>query len=171
MQTSFRLKRDDVTPDLQKKLAATKDLRPILEAGGLQLVSWTQAAFEDPSKRILPWPARRSGTNPLLKKNGALQQSIRVASVSANSVVVGTDRKYAAFHQLGTKPYTIKPKVKRALFWPGAKHPVKIVRHPGLPARPFFPFSPSGRMMPAAQERVRKAMIAKLESLWGASDV
>ena len=31
----------------------------------------------------------------------------------------------------GTRPHTIVPKNKQALFWPGAGHPVKMVKHPG----------------------------------------
>lgn len=34
----------------------------------------------------------------------------------------------------GTRPHIIRPKVKKALFWPGAGHPVASVRHPGTAA-------------------------------------
>lgn len=165
----FRITRDHISPDLRRKYDAATDLQPLLEAGGLQLVSWTQAAFEDPTKRPTAWAPRKSGSNPLLKKSRALQQSIRIVSVTDTAVVVGTDRKYAAFHQLGTRPYTIRPKNKRALFWPGAAHPVKKVNHPGLPARPFFPWMKTGHVMPAAAERVAKIIQAKLESSWDGS--
>lgn len=33
------------------------------------------------------------------------------------------------------RPYTIRPKKKKALFWPGARHPVAFVNHPG--SRPY----------------------------------
>lgn len=45
---------------------------------------------------------------------------------------------YAIFQNNGTRPHIIKPKSKKGLFWLGAGHPVKQVKHPGLPARPFF---------------------------------
>ena len=54
---------------------------------------------------------------------------------------VGTKVEYAAIHEYGgvTRAHTILPKNKKALFWPGARHPVKLVQHPGskMPARPF----------------------------------
>ncbi len=34
----------------------------------------------------------------------------------------------------GTPPHVIEPKNKKALAWPGARHPVKKVNHPGTPA-------------------------------------
>ena len=50
--------------------------------------------------------------------------------------------EYAAIHQFGgrTAPRTIRPKRKKALYWPGAAHPVARVDHPGsaIPARPFL---------------------------------
>lgn len=161
MQT--HLKSDTLTPDLAARIKRAENSKAIMEAVGLQLVSWAQGSFDDPSKRPRSWKARRSGSNPLLKKSGALVQSIRVASVSNDSVVVGTDRPYAAFHQWGTKPYVIRPTLKKALFWSGAGHPVKKVDHPGLPARPFLPFYKSGKMIPKAQERVMKTILKKLE--------
>jgi hypothetical protein len=33
---------------------------------------------------------------------------------------------------------TIRPKRKKALFWPGAKHPVKKVTQPPRKGKPFF---------------------------------
>lgn len=54
----------------------------------------------------------------------------------------GTNVEYAAIHQFGgrTPARTIVPRYGRALFWPGARHPVRRVRHPGslIPARPFL---------------------------------
>lgn len=44
---------------------------------------------------------------------------------------------YAWFVHQGTNPYTIRPKLKKALWWHGALHPVKKVRHPGIKANPF----------------------------------
>jgi hypothetical protein len=53
--------------------------------------------------------------------------------------------KYAIYHELGTgmygpagRGYEIRPKHARALFWPGAQHPVMVVHHPGVHPRPFL---------------------------------
>ena len=37
---------------------------------------------------------------------------------------------YAAAVEYGTSPHVIKPVNKKALFWPGARHPVAQVNHP-----------------------------------------
>jgi len=48
----------------------------------------------------------------------------------------GYDYAQAVFD--GSKPHIIKPKNGRALFWPGAKHPVRSVKHPGFAGRHGF---------------------------------
>ena len=45
---------------------------------------------------------------------------------------------YAEFVYYGTKPHDIRPVNAKALFWPGAAHPVKVVHHPGSKANPFI---------------------------------
>lgn len=42
--------------------------------------------------------------------------------------------EYGIFLEMGSGPREIRPKTKKALYWPGAKHPVKKVRHPGSKA-------------------------------------
>ena len=84
--------------------------------------------------------AKRDGGQTLVKSS-ILKNSFTVEA-GANSVSVGTNVKYAAIHQFGgrTPPHVIRPKTKKALFWPGAGHPVKSVKHPGskMPKRPFL---------------------------------
>lgn len=46
--------------------------------------------------------------------------------------------KYAAWVHEGTSPYQIRPTSKKALFWKGAAHPVRVVNHPGIRANPFL---------------------------------
>ncbi len=36
--------------------------------------------------------------------------------------------------EFGSRPHIIRPKGNKLLFWPGAKHPVKQIKHPGTPA-------------------------------------
>ena len=45
---------------------------------------------------------------------------------------------YAPYVHEGTKAHIILPVIKKALFWKGARHPVKKVHHPGTTARPFL---------------------------------
>jgi hypothetical protein len=62
---------------------------------------------------------------------------------------IGTNLTYARAVHEGLKPYVIKPKrpvrvredgrkVYPALFWKGARHPVRSVKHPGIKANPFL---------------------------------
>lgn len=92
--------------------------------------------------------AVREGGQTLIK-SGRLMNSIfgqshpdHIEEIRADSVTVGTNVKYAAIHQLGGKigARVILPVGKKALFWPGARHPVKKVNWPGatIPARPFL---------------------------------
>jgi phage gpG-like protein len=168
MQGRFVISRDLLTPELRRLARKVADKKPILEAMGLALVSVTQRAFNDPALRPAPWRQVRDPSGQFrapLKRSGLLWKSARITSLDAHAVTVGTDRPYAAAHQFGTGPYTIRPRSKRALYWPGAPHPVRVVHHPGLPARPFFPFDSSGRMIARARDTVRAAAAAKIRAL------
>jgi len=166
MKPTLTITRDLVTPELKRMAAQVSNKRPVLEAMGLALVSVTQRAFNDASLRPSAWaPKKTSDGRPLLKRSGLLWRSARIVALDGNSVTVGTDRPYAGAHQFGSRPHVIRAKNKRALFWPGASHPVRQVNHPGLPARPFFPFDASGNMSPAAAARIRSAAMAKLQAM------
>jgi phage gpG-like protein len=51
---------------------------------------------------------------------------------------VGTNVEYARFVEFGTQPHTIRPRSKQALYWKGAEHPYRSVRHPGNRPYPFL---------------------------------
>jgi len=165
MSFSVHVIKDTISPKLAKLIRECSNPRKVLEAMGLSLVSSTKRAFNDQSLRPLPWPELKKSSGAPLKKSGALRQSPRVTETTSNSVTVGTDRPYAVYHQFGTGPYVIRPTTKKALFWPGARHPVRMVNHPGLPARPFFPFDASGKMIPAAMRLVEAAANKALSAL------
>lgn len=72
---------------------------------------------------------------------GRLRSSIVSRSErSGRSVgyVIGTNVNYAAAVEYGTSPHVIKPVNKKALYWPGARHPVAQVNHPGTRPQPFL---------------------------------
>jgi phage gpG-like protein len=158
-----RITTDTITPDLEKRIRAFGDKRGILEAMGAALVSVATLAFRQSSLRASAWaPVKNKGGKSPLYDTGALKHSIRVISADNETVTVGSDRPYAAAHQFGSRPYVIKPRQAKALFWPGAGHPVKQVNHPGLPARPFFPFSADGKVTAEASRRIISAAKAKI---------
>ena len=51
---------------------------------------------------------------------------------------VGTNVEYALFVEEGTSPHDIRPRRRRALSWPTADHPVRLVHHPGNRPYPFL---------------------------------
>ncbi len=46
----------------------------------------------------------------------------------------GSDSQIFEYLERGTRAHIIRPRFKKALFWPGARHPVRMVRHPGTVA-------------------------------------
>lgn len=125
-------------------MAALKRPEPVLRAVGLVVVSVAQRSFTEASLRPSAWAplapstlkqrkAQGRGSSPLLK-TGLLSRSPRIGSVSSTVEVV-SDRPYAAYHQLGTKK---------------------------APARPFFPFTKSGKPTAKVQALIRVAAVRAL---------
>lgn len=195
---------NSISPNLARLIVKVKDRRPVLEAMGQQLVTITKKAFNDASLRASAWPGRASdarhiGYNakgqrinkntgkvegkPLLKKTGALWQSIRITAVAPESVTVGSDRPYAAIHQFGG-PIHMPDRKQRLLF--DSKKRFMSLKRAGrqkkgairfmhvevgahtidMPARPFFPFL-NGRMTALAAKKVEAVAVAKARRLIG----
>ena len=69
---------------------------------------------------------------------GVLRQSIGMTVVGGGSGALITEgARHGVFVREGTKPHVIVPRHKKALYWPGAAHPVKRVSHPGTKANPY----------------------------------
>ncbi|AQT58714.1 phage virion morphogenesis protein [Cellvibrio sp. PSBB023] len=126
---------------LQEKLG---DLTPALQDIGEYLMNSHQQRFKDQvAPDGTPWAPlspsyqrnKARNKNRILVLNGYLEKSFRY-QVGNNELNFGTNVPYAAHHHFGTKPYTIKPKTKKALAFGGAV--VKKVNHPGLKARPLI---------------------------------
>lgn len=63
-------------------------------------------------------------------RTGRLLGSLRrVKRLAAGSVIIGTN--HWRFIEYGVRAHRIVARVKRALWWPGATHPVRAVNHPG----------------------------------------
>jgi phage virion morphogenesis protein len=143
-EISIRLDDSDINAKLQAIQQKARNLEPALKIIGERMLRHTEDRFDaqkDPEGRA--WAPLRQSTreqkkNPkILTERGHLRGSIR-DQVQGNTLRVGTNRIYGAVHQLGGKAHEIKPKNKKALAWPGARHPVRKVMHPGVPARPFL---------------------------------
>ena len=69
---------------------------------------------------------------------GHLRRGIATDIRGLEAIIHTSNIKYAPMVEYGTKAHIIRPKNKRALYWKGAKHPVKSVRHPGGRAKPYL---------------------------------
>src|SRR5690242_13964038 len=98
---SLRLTKDTLTPDLRKKIKTLQDPTPNWRAVGTQLVGYTRRSFRNPSLRIATWAPKKSGEPSNLIWKGMLMSSIGIKGLDKKGVEIGSDRKYAAIHQLG----------------------------------------------------------------------
>lgn len=137
-----KLIRDTATPDLKRLGAAAKDLRPMFKAVGVAVVSLGKRAFNEAALRPNVWPAKKDGKPATLKDTSTLWRSVRVVSAGSKSVVVGSDRAYAAIHQLG-----------------GVKRP--------MPRRGYLPFSKEGKPTPQADKTIRQTINAYIKARGG----
>lgn len=71
-------------------------------------------------------------------KTGHLRRGIKNFRRGMTATVHTSNIKYAPMVEKGTKSHVIKAKNKKALYWKGAKHPVKQVNHPGSKAKPYL---------------------------------
>jgi len=62
--------------------------------------------------------------------------------------------EYGKTLEEGSPPHIIRPKNKKALFWRGAKHPVKMVRHPGTKS-----YAIVGPTLKAHIAKIRKSVL------------
>lgn len=163
MSLTVNVTRDDISKDLRAKLAKVKNLAPVWRAVGTQVISIATRSFREPALRITPWAAKKTvkknddgsltwgegGPSNLIRK-GTLKMSLRLITVSTGGVTIGSDRVYAAIHQLGG---VIRPKAAGALSFSigGVRVSAKKVT---MPARPFLPFEASGQLSPKHQPKV-----------------
>jgi phage gpG-like protein len=68
---------------------------------------------------------------------GELRKSIHVSPVNGGAMV-GANKVYARAVHEGRKAMLIRPRRKRALYWNGARHPVKKVFQRKREGKPFF---------------------------------
>ncbi len=136
---------------LQKANAVAKRPEPIIRAMATTLKSITEGTFNSAGAtyRPIPWPSKRDGTPSNLQKSTTLAKSFFL-KMQANSAIVGNPTIYAAIHQFGG---TIRPRNAKALrFESGGRW--WTVQKVTIPARPFFPISPSGQLTTSAAARM-----------------
>jgi phage gpG-like protein len=139
---------DRMMSDLPGAMARAQ--KRALEDIGTAVESRATRAFKNPNLRPATWaprkPSKHDDGHPLLIKHprGGLWKSITHRLEGADTVVVGSDKEYAGYHQTGTKH---------------------------MPARPFFPVDANGRLVPEMERKIqrvaRKAYEDELKKLFG----
>lgn len=124
---------DRMMADFPAAMARAK--KRALQDIGQEVATRATLAFRSPSLRPSPWAPRKDqkSTHPLLIKHprSGLRQSIRPWLAGPDTVVVGTDKEYAGYHQHGTK---------------------------NMPARPFFPMDRYGNLVPDMERKLRRVI-------------
>lgn len=80
--------------------------------------------------------ATRQGRVPF--KTGWLRKAHRVEPAGAAGARLTADTPYARALHDGRPALTIRPKKGKALMWPGAAHPVRVVHQPARRGRPWI---------------------------------
>lgn len=158
MATELKINSKEVLDEITALLQRLSEPRPLFAAIAQELATKTELSFfdEGPDWEALKpstVAARGGNAHPILQVTGALARSF-TSDHGDDFAAVGSNDPRAVWHQLGTKPYVIKPKNKKALAWAGGKHPVKKVNHPGLPARRMLPIDKNGNLTPSATESI-----------------
>lgn len=92
-------------------------------------------------------------------RTGFLTQSFR-AELSDAVLKWFPTASYAPYVEFGTKAHTILPSEKKALYWPGAEHPVRSVRHPGTKPNQFME-----RIIEQSQPEIDNVFVAALAQI------
>jgi HK97 gp10 family phage protein len=102
---------------------------------GIARVGNSEGAFRDLERRADKVIAIAKSTAPVrtgLYRDSFKSERTRVRGLAAVTVI--NTAPYANYVEFGTRPHVIEARHAQALFWPGARHPVKKVNHPGTPA-------------------------------------
>lgn len=135
-------------PELTAKLAQAPQIAaPILQRA---LSSSGAILAKHTVKGVVPW------------RTGFLAQTFK-AELSAGMLTWSPTASYAPFVEFGTAPHIILPKDKKALFWPGAAHPVARVNHPGTKPNQFME-----RIVAASQDEIDERFVNALSEITAA---
>lgn len=134
--------RDGISAELERIQDIPGALTTLAMIAAQVLVERAVGAFTRTNLRPSPWPERKDDKpHPLLQLSKALSQSL-TAQAESNGAIIGSDRPYAAVHQLGSTKKNI-------------------------PARPFFAFDADGTIDPAADRLVQAALRAGIAQIIG----
>ena len=111
MRVTLLLNNNTLVHGLRRRLAAFGDKEALHTAMADVTVQLAKRAFNSSTLRPAPWAPKKDGSPATLRKNQLLARSPRRVSATPKGAIVGSDRKYAAIHQLGgeTRPMPARP--------------------------------------------------------------
>lgn len=71
-------------------------------------------------------------------KTGHLRRMVATKISDTEGEIHTSNVKYARYVEEGTRAHIIRAKKKKYLYWEGASHPVKQVKHPGSAKKPYL---------------------------------
>jgi hypothetical protein len=103
----------------------------------------------------------------LKRRTGTLVRSVHtrfVETATSSTASVGTNSRVGRIWEItGSRAVTIVPVNKKALYWPGARHPVRSVFHPAQAPRPFL--KPAlEELRPTIRSTIERAMMQALNN-------
>ena len=101
-----------------------KSLRMFAPAAHRKAIERTQALAVEAARAEIKSISARWRTPP----------EVDVRQQGDSALITIPDKRWL-YNDEGTRAHTITARRKRALFWKGARHPVKSVRHPGTKAQ------------------------------------
>jgi phage gpG-like protein len=115
-----------ISPDLDRLLKDHSNLAPDAIHRGMYYLA------VEASKKT-----KESITQLGLMRTGDFLKSV-TGQYDKEKAIIGSNKPIAHILEGGAQPHVIKIERKKGIFWPGADHPVKSVRHPGTRAYKFL---------------------------------
>jgi hypothetical protein len=136
------------------KIENLEELRRAFKESPQIAERWIQKALD---ASMIELRNARAGNVPI--RTGGLIHSFKLIS-GRLWARLWPDIPYAIYVHEGTRPHVILPLRKRALYWPGAAHPVRSVQHPGSKPNRFLE-----RMGQSAQKKINKHFEVALQKI------
>ena len=117
----------ELSSNANEVVARLGRLHPLISQAIIKALNLSALVVKTQAKMLAP-----TRTGNLRASIGSRVEGLR------QEAFVGSPVEYAGYVHDGTRPHPIYPSAKKALFWKGAAHPVKFVRHPGTKAQPYL---------------------------------
>ena len=134
----------------------TKELSEAMAAAVSDAVIASAARIEGRAKEKAPVDTGNLRNSIQHRQTGRFEAEVAAHAEYASAVEFGTG-VFSTDPKADHQPIVIKPRQAKALYWPGAKHPVRRVRQLGQPPRPY--------MVPAAEEERQRFAAAVAKAL------